>query len=64
MVRQNVYEPYDGKKAYVEFSGVAADSKPTTGIINGSLFFEVDTGKVYAFNEASSTWVEQFSFQS
>lgn len=36
----------------------SGDSKPTTGIVNGSTCIEVDTGKVYLFNEATSAWVE------
>lgn len=39
--------------------GLSTDSKPTTGLATGSSFVEVDTGKVYLFNETSSTWVEQ-----
>lgn len=38
--------------------GTSSDSKPTTGYANGTVFLEVDTGKIYLFNENTSTWVE------
>ena len=49
---------------YVEMAGTSADSKPTTlanniTISTGSVFMEVNTKKVYLFNEATSSWVEQ-----
>lgn len=47
---------------YVEISCLSSDTKPTSGIINGSIAQEVDTGKVYFYNEAANTWVEQFAF--
>ena len=50
--------------SYVEISGDSDETKPTTGIADGSIFTESDTGKVYFFNEASSDWVEQFAFQA
>ena len=53
----------DTNRAYVELAGIHTDTKPTDGIATGSIFTEVDTGTVFFFNEASETWVEQFSFQ-
>lgn len=50
-------------KAYVELAGLSADEKPTDGLVTGSIFVEVDTGKVFFFDE-DSDWTEQFSFQS
>lgn len=49
---------------YMELSGLSTDTKPTAEVAQGSIFQEVDTGKVFFFDEASGTWVEQFSFQS
>ena len=49
---------------YKEISGDSTDTKPTAGICDGSIFSESDTGDVYFFNEKSSDWVKQFSFQS
>ena len=58
MIRALVERAFTADKKYVELFGLSTDSKPTTGIITGSTFVEVDTGKVYLFNESSSTWVE------
>lgn len=44
---------------YVTIYGTSSETKPTTGIITGSVFVEVDTGKAYLFNETTSAWVEQ-----
>ena len=55
-----------GKKRYVELAGVSTDTKPEDNICTGSIMTEVDTGKVYFFNEGGSSgekWVEQFTFQ-
>lgn len=49
----------NGTALYVaDFFGLSTDSKPTTGYANGTMFLEVDTGKLYAFNESASTWTE------
>lgn len=45
-----------GEKSYIEAAGLSTDTKPTENIITGSLFLEVDTGKVYAFDEVGGTW--------
>ena len=47
-----------GEKHYVEAAGLSTDTKSTTNLVTGSLFLEVDTGKVYAFDEISGTWNE------
>lgn len=49
---------------YVEITGASDETKPTTGIVDGSIFVETDTGDVYFFSEAGGDWVKQFSFQS
>lgn len=41
-----------------EYRGLSTDSKPVAQVSNGSTFFEMDTGKVYMFNEDSKSWVE------
>ena len=38
-------------KQYLEFAGLSTDSKPTAGVMNGSLFHEMDTTKIYAFSD-------------
>ena len=45
-------------KILIEAVCLADDSKPTTGIANGSMCIVMDNGKIYAFNEAASSWVE------
>ena len=41
------------------YYGLSTDSKPIgTGVINGSVFVEMNTGKVYFYNAAGATWVE------
>ena len=40
------------------YYGLSTDSKPTSGIGNGSCFIEMDTGKVYFFNAAGNAWIE------
>jgi len=46
------------EKILIEAVCLSTDTKPTEGIANGSLCLEMDTGKIYAFNETASTWVE------
>lgn len=41
-----------------EFRGLSTDTKPTEEATNGSIFFEMDTCKVFMFNGDSKTWVE------
>ena len=45
---------------YVELAGTSKESKPTAGIVSGSKFTEVDTGKTYVFDGISTTaaWTE------
>lgn len=58
MVRVTNETTYPANKRYIEAFGLSTDSKPTSGVITGSVFVEVDTAKVYLFNESSSAWVE------
>lgn len=48
----------DSDSTYVEAVCLSTDSKPTTGIANGSTCIEMNTGKIFMFNEAGSAWVE------
>jgi hypothetical protein len=56
MIRALVEQTFDASKKYLVLAGLSTDSKPTTGIVTGSKFIEVDTGINYAFDEVSSTW--------
>lgn len=49
---------YENNKQIANLFGTSNDSKPTTGYANGATFLEVDTGKIFLFNEDTSTWVE------
>lgn len=35
---------------------VSSDTKPTTGVANGSICIEMDTGTIYFFDEANHVW--------
>ena len=41
---------------YIECACLHDDTKPTAGVCTGSLALEVDTGDVYAFDEAGGEW--------
>lgn len=41
----------------IEAYGLAADTKPTDNVANGSAFVEMDSGKVYFYDEANQTWI-------
>ena len=47
-----------------EYVCLSTDTKPTDvkngwgGIANGSLCLEMDTGKIYAFDEQNKMWLE------
>lgn len=45
---------------YAEIAGTSKESKPTEGLVSGSMFLEVDTGKRYVFDGISATpaWTE------
>lgn len=51
---------YNDTLFYVELAGPADATKPTTGIVTGSLFWEIDAENekttVKAFDEGSADW--------
>ena len=49
---------HDGSKQYIEGHCLSTDTKPTEGIVNGSTLLEMDTGKVYMFDEENKEWKE------
>lgn len=59
MVTYNVIDPNvnGAQTPYIEGACLSTDAKPT-GVANGSKMLEMDTGKLYAFDEANSTWRE------
>ena len=56
----NVKNTTEGTKTYCEFRGLSTDTKPTTingyTIGNGSVFIEIDTQKLFFFDENTQTW--------
>ena len=58
MIRRLVDRFFDEDAKYSEMFGLSTDSKPTTGLISGSKFTEVDTGDIYLFDEDGKTWAK------
>lgn len=50
-------------KLMVEMACLSTDTKPTDGFATGSMAIEVDTGDVYLFDEASTTWNKMCSIK-
>lgn len=44
---------------YAEFKGLDTDTKPTDKVPNGSIFYEMNTQKVFMFDEENQIWIEQ-----
>lgn len=43
---------------YKKIAGLSTDTKPTTGLCTGSEFLEVDTGKIWYFDETSGDFID------
>lgn len=43
----------------IEYYCKEADVKPVDGAKNADILYEIDSGKVYLFDEESQTWIEQ-----
>jgi hypothetical protein len=41
---------------YKELAGLHDDTKPTASLATGSIYLEVDTGDVYAYDEDGVQW--------
>lgn len=54
-VLKNIY--FDEKR-YIEARGLSTDSKPTDDIYNGSMYIEMNTGKVYFYDAEGEAWRE------
>lgn len=58
----NVRKTTEGQTTYCELRGLSTDTKPTEingyTIGNGSVFIEIDTQKLFFFDEESQTWKE------
>lgn len=60
------YDEDGGSLYYAKIAGLSSDSKPTIGLVSGSLFEEVDTGVTYIFDGISDTpaWTEKITVTS
>lgn len=58
----NVKNTTEGQTTFGELRGLSTDTKPTEingyTIGNGSVFIEIDTQKIFFFDESSKTWKE------
>ena len=43
-------------QAVVTYGGLSTDTKPTSGVENGSTFVEMNTGDLYIFDKANTQW--------
>ena len=59
MIRTYERKAFTGELLLCRFYGNSGDSKPTTGIVTGSSFREVDTGIEYLFDEVTGGWSAQ-----
>ncbi len=53
----NIKATQNGKEL-VDLALKSTDAKPTTGVMNGSFAVEVNTGKLFVFDEDASKWTE------
>ena len=56
MIRAITEITFDDDQKYAEMYGLSTDTKPTTGLVTGSVFVEVNTGDSYLFDEVGSEW--------
>ena len=54
MIRILEQRAIEDGKLYIEGACVKADTKPTAGLVTGSVMTEADTGDVYMFYEGDS----------
>lgn len=45
-------------KQEVELRGLSTDTKPDENVENGTLFIEMDTGKIYMYDLENEEWKE------
>lgn len=55
MIRVIYERVIEDGKTYIEGACVADDTKPTAGLVTGSVLTEADTGDVYMFYEDETT---------
>lgn len=45
-------------KQEIEYRGLSTDEKPTENVENGTIFIEMDTGKIYMYDLENEEWKE------
>ena len=53
----NLIRVINGKEL-CEIACLSTDEKPTTGVSNGAILYEMDTKKFYMFDADNSQWLE------
>lgn len=56
MITRNTYK--NGISPFWDIRGKSTDEKPTVGIPNGSTYLEVNTGKLFVYDEEAKQWNE------
>ena len=51
--------PSEGYRRQNIIYGLSGDTKPKEGAHNADIFYEMDTKKVYLFDEEDGEWLEQ-----
>ena len=50
---------HDNASAQKTYFGLSGDTKPTgADVANGSVFLEMNTGKIYFYDAANAQWLE------
>ena len=64
-IEKRIYKMVSGNtlKYICEISCLSTDTKPTANIVTGSVALEVDTGDIYLYDEASTTWNKMCSIK-
>lgn len=44
---------------HAEYYGKSTDTKPVEGVKNAEIFYEMDTKKIFMFDEENAVWLEQ-----
>lgn len=55
--KYDAFAQESGIKKKFEGHCLSTDTKPTEGVLNGSLLLEMDTATVYFFDEAGKRWL-------
>ena len=53
----HVIRPNGDTPKRAEYYGLSTDTKPTKGVNNADVFFEMDTGSVFVFDEENQVWL-------